>query len=107
MERVYQHFIVEGNPKGVDEQRQCVYTGTGCAVGCMMTPKDASEVCGTVGGTFFRRYRDIYDIYFTLECLCLLTDLQMAHDRSNEETIVADLTECLKQHGFTLPEAVA
>ena len=91
-DHIWQHFIVEGNPKSEKDftggKKFCIYAGTGCAVGCMLTLEDA-EVCdGThdeldCGNDIIsiQRYRDeIYNGYFNGASINLLDELQYAHD---------------------------
>lgn len=81
LDRVYQHFAVEGNPKCVVDKR-CSYVATGCAIGCMMTMEDANEVEGAGSIVDIQIARpDIFNLYFVSDDIGILMELQVAHDR--------------------------
>src|SRR4051812_16797375 len=49
LEMARQHFVYDKAPRCVDEQGTCVYTGTGCFVGFMLTEEDAAKLPKTAG----------------------------------------------------------
>lgn len=98
LRHLHQHFVVDGNPRCADDENECRYSLTGCAVGCLLTAEDADLIERNEGGvrvTDVRRYfPDLYAAYFddsdvTLE---LLRRLQSAHDYCPDTTrLIAQL----------------
>lgn len=81
----HQHFVVEGNPRCVNEDGQCLYGKTGCAVGWGFTAEDAETLDKGAGVRIWavmREYPDIYFAYFddSDETLDMLRRLQSVHD---------------------------
>lgn len=108
MQRVYQHFIVEGNPKCASDPSSpyatCDYGGTGCAVGCLMVEDDASSLDDLLYGSIdavSRKLAKTYAVYFTESELSLLYNLQEAHDSSTPATLKPRILEVLNANGFT------
>lgn len=99
LDRVYQHFVVEQNPRCTtsdNDKGHCIYGKTGCAVGCLLTADDALilDTLGTmVINDVHKMYPQLYSIYFTERQLWMLRQLQMIHDR----TISATLADRMKR----------
>jgi hypothetical protein len=88
LDMVYQHFVVDQSPKCVadptDLASTCLYTGTGCMIGFILTEKDSEEVYGDIITMADRPllYR-IMSYYFDLTnpaVLAFLEMCQMTHD---------------------------
>lgn len=103
LDRVYQHFAVDGNPQ-CRNSLGCVYHLTGCAVGCMMTMEDAKVVGGTVNA-FKMHHPEIFSAYFSPNDRDFLRELQIAHDfhfADPDNGILA----VLRKHGYPVkPDA--
>lgn len=85
LDRIEQHFVVEGNPLSTDaEGGWCKYAGTGCAVGCLVTEDDAEswDELGPIRNvrSLQKEYRD----YFGRDAgiYGMLARLQNVHDDS-------------------------
>jgi hypothetical protein len=86
LDRIEQHFVTEGNPKCVDNNNNCIYGRTGCAVGCLLTQEDANLIddklwgCNSEIFDVRKNLPDIYNIYFRVADLHSLKRLQHTHD---------------------------
>lgn len=130
IDRVHQHFLVEGNKKCMDDMGFCIYAGTGCLVGCLVTEEDAKVLdIDNHNGEMTDNIKDCADDpvkrkallpYFNLEdavVMVLLADGQRCHDWSDDRSadrilhLTPRLTEFLtafsKKHGLDYPPAAA
>lgn len=112
LRHLYQHFVVEGNPRCTDDENWCCYSLTGCAVGCLLTAEDADLIERNEGGVRVadvRRYfPDLYAAYFdgSDETLELLRRLQNAHDGCRDTSdLIAQLRTEFKNAGLEWPDA--
>lgn len=106
MERVYQHFVVENNPKCANNHGYCVYDQTGCAVGCLLTAEDARTLESLYGGSricsLYGRQHWLAE-YFDDTSLGLLGILQSIHDNHKTSLMKARLIDSLQSRGFAVP----
>lgn len=99
LDLVEKHFITEGNPKcmiATDRGERCVYTHTGCAVGCLLTMEDAEAIDPDIGKLSLSgwyqdkdtdpKLREIWNVYFGhfVQTPWILQKLQYAHDRDGD-----------------------
>lgn len=102
---VYQHFIIDKSPKCESiDNGPCIYNGTGCAVGCMLTEEDANLLENNGGGTLgdvWDRHPEILSQYFSVSDYTFLKELQDAHDDNPKEDIVEGITKVLFENGFS------
>lgn len=121
--RVWQHFIVEKNPRSVqihdDGNPRCLYRTimdggkvNGCAIGCMMADKhyqrefenqSAESITKLLTGNGTPEVRE----WFTLCDTDFLRDIQLAHDNVNSERIdyfETSLRIVADEHKLTVPE---
>lgn len=106
LDRVREHFIVEGNPRCTRnpnyEGSPCIYGRTGCAVGCLLTEEDAKELdaIGIKGIEIVCiRYQDISSHYFTADQIKTLRELQRAQDSAKSlEGLKAQLQEVINNY---------
>ena len=83
VDRVYQHFFVEKNPRSVN-LGFCLYARSGCAVGCMLTSEDAEKFDGCGHIALIAEHKNkLFSEYFNNKSLPLLTKLQKMHDRGD------------------------
>jgi hypothetical protein len=85
IDKVYQHFILEKNPRCINNfPMSCVYGLTGCAIGCLMTQEDADFIdnhCHTmIISELESKFPDIYNVYFKDVNKDFLLGLQQCHD---------------------------
>jgi len=82
---VWRHFVTLANPPSVknEDDYQCLYSGTGCAVGCLL-PRRVANRWDTFGDTSITAIADYhhrsFTRYFAEELEYLLVDLQHIHD---------------------------
>jgi hypothetical protein len=102
--RVYQHFFVERHERCHSDgycQYYCVSNKQdGCAVGCLLTQKDALQIPqGEI------TYPEIFDVlenvYFDKESLPLLQDLQIWHDQYHLDPKIFD--DIIRDYGLKDP----
>ena len=98
LDRVYQHFVVEGNPRCADDRGSCFYRKTGCAVGCLLTAEDAAEWDDRTFSSIGRVWADpIRAIYFQDDQKELLHALQWGHDKANSTNIASKMEEVVTE----------
>lgn len=99
LDRVEQHFVTEKNHRCTDDDGNCIYGRTGCAVGCLLTAEDATilDSYGTLDVTTFKdREPSIYKTYFSDDQLSLLRNLQDTHDVAEcENDLVTNLKDVI------------
>ena len=81
-ERVWQHFFRERNPYSYNCVTDvCLYSGSGCAVGCLLTQEDADKLdSDNVSTPISECFKDLSN-YFTADMLYFLEALQVWHDQ--------------------------
>ena len=95
-EAIWNHFIVEKNPKCVDG-RYCIYGKTGCAVGCLLTQEDADYIDGINKTLSIFLWDDVLsakelrEIYFNEEDINFLGACQNWHDNSMDSLRLKEL----------------
>lgn len=101
-ENVYRHFFLEKNPRCSQKYGNCIYGETGCAVGCLLTQKDAEKISDS------GNLEDVWDKHFTLlgkyfsvGQYPLLKSLQLAHDENTDrEKMLKRMLAVFKEYGF-------
>lgn len=117
VDHVFQHFVVENNPRCVNDREQCVYGLTGCGVGCLLTQKDGDilDIMSTgqmLGAGWMRGFKEnsplVYQLYFgdSPSILSALETLQSAHDGCVGNITIA-IQSCLdricKDYNLVMP----
>lgn len=100
LNKVYNHFVIQKNPRCVRPTSRsrinaCCYSGTGCAIGCLLDHKDRSEwdslgiYFSSITFNTYTPYQILEKIseYFNLEDYDFLRSLQRVHDRGLEFSI--------------------
>ncbi len=100
-QKVYQHFVLDKAPKSKKSNafNVCLYGGTGCAVGCMLTTEDA-DLLDAHHKTAIAdvMHLDACQPYFQMEDLEFLEELQEAHDyNAVGETVSENILKVLKE----------
>ena len=118
LDLVWNHFVTNKNPRSFDFEKGCQYSGTGCAVGCLL-PKDVCQNWDSfVGPTSIRNiavtFTDSYRKYFgeSEDTLEFLRKLQSIHDDYTEPELFEtfndymryQLTEVANLFGLKIPE---
>lgn len=110
MERVYVHFITEGNPRCYVTNSMgescCEYTGCGCGIGCMLTMEDAEAMPRARIETAAIKKRELVAVYFSGEDLRILSEIQMAHDGiglGEHPVFRENILKVLTSYGFQVP----
>jgi hypothetical protein len=107
-DRVWTHFVVEGNPRSIDEDRDCVYRGPEgqkCAVGIFIPDaeyRDSLE--GSDVRTMLRGDRCPPSLAAMREHMDLLYCLQSAHDDARCGDISVPLRRVARDFSLTIPE---
>lgn len=119
--RVWQHFIVEKNPRSVQpvvtEDSGCTYRSVmdggkinGCGIGCMLPDhlyrRELENKSVVVITDDSLQYSGITE-WFKKCSRSFLSELQLCHDRSSNEDIehfVKDLQDLAKAFKLTVPE---
>ena len=86
IDKVWTHFVVNKNPRCINPTtRTCSYSGTGCAVGCLIPRRTArlwdnieDSQISNISGELHRSYSHFFDN--TAHTLDLLAQLQQVHD---------------------------
>lgn len=112
LNKVYQHFIVEKNPKSTNSNGGCCYNGTGCAVGCLLDPIDR-ELFETSAGnglilSICQHNPEMFLKSFRKDQLSFLVDLQNAHDSTPSdklfhEILLKELIDLAAQYSLKVP----
>lgn len=102
LDKVYQHFVVDKSPQSRSSPTgSCVYGGTGCAVGCLLTAEDALKWdiavdVSTITNISSRLPND-YAAYFgnpsTSPLLTILQKLQDCHDGGGYKDLAQKMAE--------------
>lgn len=102
--RVWQHFIVEKNPRCV-ENGECRYDRTGCAIGCLLTQEDGDKLQSSCEGfaVWTQEVKMNIQDYCDLVGPDLLSDLQFWHDRSNRILDKNELIRIAKRYDLEIP----
>lgn len=112
--RVYKHFIFDGNEQCMSDNGSCVYRnskGNGCAVGCMLPSKLAvsADECANSGEkdstlpSVFARRPAVKD-WFRKVKTQLLKELQFAHDGAlSDNDMKREFGKVIKKHGLKVP----
>jgi len=107
IEKIHRHFFLEKNPKCKNQNGTCVYTQTGCAIGCLITEEDA-EVLNKDGGELWAvwdKYPDILNQYFSHQEYPLLNSLQKAHDDSyDDDNLLKSFSLVFKEYGYIVED---
>jgi hypothetical protein len=120
LNHVETHFLVENNPRCTSINGYgdvvCVYTGTGCAVGCLLTIEDAEIIDPdknlSVEGWYTsdnETRKKIWNTYFGTgpENKFILRALQNAHDRHRTSTDEILFRQNIMDAIDTMREAIA
>jgi hypothetical protein len=120
---VWHHFVTAGNPPSIKshDDYQCVYSGTGCAVGCLL-PRRVANRWDTFEDTSItaivdHHYRSFTKYFGTDESIeYFLIDLQHIHDdyvrpytkasngfASFTDYMTAKLTDVAADYGLEVP----
>lgn len=109
--RVWKHFIVEGNPQCTNLQKKCLYRheNNGCAIGCML-PDDLAQLADTTlsGNAINYVIKSIPGVKKWLENVHndLLVQLQHAHDNPcySLSAMKMELLKIARRFDLTIPE---
>lgn len=101
LDMMYQHFVVDKAPKSYhrglhnDGSGSCLYAGTGCTIGCMVTVETAElfDNCGSIMSVL-ATFPSYYSNYFERPHLIFLSDCQRLHDSWRDNK--GDFTEYMR-----------
>lgn len=108
-DRVWQHFIVEGNPRCVDlggGSFVCVYrnpSGNGCAVGCMLPDSMAAKADGFKATVYHAPLWDLCKDWFANVNIDLLRAMQSWHDSGGLYPDAGKLRHIATAYNITIP----
>jgi hypothetical protein len=107
-DRVWTHFVVEWNPRSMDEDGDCVYRGPDgarCAVGVFIPDAEyRDDFEGDDIEALLRRDDCPPSLVAMLEHRKLLDELQAAHDYALDGNVAVRLRCVAHDHSLTIPE---
>lgn len=106
-DKIYTHFIIEGNPRSITIEGECRFrgkNGTKCAIGLFIPDEVYEEKMETLGiASLFQNYPTMEDILGDLSEFELST-LQKYHDMALTTAIFRDALKNFAQtRGLTVP----
>lgn len=69
--KIYKHFIMDKNPRCINQCGSCCYSGTGCAIGCLLEREDS--ILWDNYGDIFTIPKNLYEKYFEESSINLLS----------------------------------
>lgn len=118
---IWRHFVTLKNPQSIVNKDsalqpfECLYSGSGCAIGCLIPDKDVCKDWDIVSGNgtgikeIFYLKPESYDLFFTTNLLTHLSELQNIHDiyTGDKESFTSymevELTKFAQENNLTLP----